>query len=60
MMKRGEPISQEQFEKNWRQVKYQLELEGFNVTEEDQEAVRKVTMGEMPREQLVEDLMKNR
>ncbi|WP_179298644.1 hypothetical protein [Evansella halocellulosilytica] len=44
------------FEKLFEQAKWQLEVEGFKVTEEDKEAVRKVIMGEMSREQLIEQL----
>ena len=47
-MRRSSPISKEQFENNWKQVKYQLELEGLNPTEADKEVMRKVAMGEMP------------
>lgn len=46
-------MSQEEFEKSWEDVKYQLELEGFKVTEKNRENVRKVMMGEMSRKDLI-------
>lgn len=51
-MARGEPISQEQFEKNWPQVKWQLEVEGMNPILEDNEVMRKVATGEESRSTL--------
>lgn len=55
-MKPSKPMTLNQFEKAWERAKYQLELEGFIMTAEDKEAVRKVWMGEMSREELVESL----
>lgn len=55
-MARGEPMTLEQFEKSWKQTKATMEIEGFVMTPEDKEAIRKVCMGEMSREQLIEDL----
>lgn len=49
-------MREEEFEKSWESVKYDLELEGFTVTEEDKEVIRKVVLGEMSREQLIECL----
>ncbi|MGP4074218.1 antitoxin VbhA family protein [Piscibacillus sp. B03] len=49
-------LSQEEFEQSFAHVKHQLEIEGFEVTEEDKEVIRKVAMGEMSREELIEQL----
>jgi hypothetical protein len=51
-------LNREQFKKSYERAKYQLELEGFVMTEEDEEDVRKVAMGEMSRKELIERLKK--
>lgn len=57
MAKRGEPITDpEKLEKVWQQAKYQLELEGFTITAEDEKAIKSVVSGKMSREKLIEDL----
>lgn len=56
LLTRSEAISQERFDENWKHVKYQLELEGFHVTEKDKEVMRKVAIGEKPRKYLSENL----
>lgn len=56
LMARGEPMTLEQFEKVWPQTKATMEIEGFIMTAEDKEVIRKVCMGEMSREEIIEDL----
>lgn len=53
---RGEPMTLEEFEKAFRQAKASMELEGFTITEKDRETIRKVCMGEMSHEELINDL----
>ncbi|HLU20987.1 MAG TPA: hypothetical protein VKZ77_00725 [Bacillaceae bacterium] len=49
-------MSPETFEQIYNRAKYQLELEGFILTEEDKEVIRKVVMGDMSRQKLMEIL----
>ncbi len=49
-------VSPETFEQIYNRAKYQLELEGFILTEEDKEVIRKVVMGDMSRQKLMEIL----
>ncbi|HLU23450.1 MAG TPA: hypothetical protein VKZ77_13380 [Bacillaceae bacterium] len=49
-------MSPETFEQVYKRAKYQLELEGFILTEEDKEVIRKVVMGDMSRQELLEIL----
>lgn len=55
-MARGEPMTLEQFKKAWPQTKATMEIEGFVMTPEDKEAIRKVCMGEMSRDELIKQL----
>lgn len=57
MERRGEVITDpERLEKVFQQAKWQLEVEGFTVTKEDEKAIKAVTSGKMSIEELVEDL----
>lgn len=57
MMKRGEPITVDEFEEHWKQIKYQLEIEGLKPTSEDKEAIRKVLTGEMDIKHLADGIL---
>ncbi len=56
-MKRGKPISKKQFEIHWKQIVYQLEIEGLKPNAEDKEAMRKVMMGEAPLSEISKGLV---
>lgn len=51
-------MNKEEFEKAFVGVKYQLEAEGFEVTEKNKENMRKVMMGEMTRRELIKSYKK--
>ncbi len=51
-------LEDKKFEESWNKTRYQLELEGFMVTEEDKKDVQRVIQGQMSREQLIERLKK--
>ncbi|WP_159462030.1 antitoxin VbhA family protein [Salirhabdus sp. Marseille-P4669] len=51
-------MEDKKFEESWNKTRYQLELEGFTVTEEDKKDVQRVIQGQMSREQLIERLKK--
>ncbi|GGM43552.1 hypothetical protein GCM10011351_31930 [Paraliobacillus quinghaiensis] len=41
-------LKQEEFEEHWKEITYQLELEGLKPDAEDKESMRQVLMGEAP------------
>ncbi len=55
--KRVEPITAEEFEEHWKQIKYQLEIEGLKPSTKDKEAIRKVLTGEMDTKHLTDDIL---
>ncbi|MET3684475.1 antitoxin VbhA family protein (plasmid) [Alkalibacillus sp. S2W] len=45
-----------ELDKAYQQAKHQLEIEGFTLTDEDEQNMKAVVSGEMSREQLIEQL----
>lgn len=53
---RGIFTNPDRLEEAFRKAKFELELEGFVFTEEDEQVVKAVARGEMTREELIERL----
>ncbi|GGM34550.1 hypothetical protein GCM10011351_20640 [Paraliobacillus quinghaiensis] len=53
---RGKPITAKEFEEHWKEINYQLEIEGLKPTTEDKEAIRKVLTGEMDIKRLTDGI----
>ena len=51
---------EKRFNRLYEKVKFEMELEGFVFTAEDREVIRKVYLGEMTREELIEQTKNNK